>query len=328
MFGACDHDATLVHDGLGGAPAAGFFAAGEIGPVGGRSFLHTFTATVAVFPQPATWPDAPRIAPRRRAPCCSPAPPAASATRSRGRWRRAGRELILTGRRRDVLERLAAELGGARDRAADLADRDDVQRLAAEAAPDVDVLVANAALPASGELTELTQEQIDRMLEVNLRAPIALARALAPGMIARGRGHLVFISSLSGKTASPASSLYSATKFGLRGFALGLREDLREHGVGVSVVVPGLHPRRRACSPTPASAAARRRHPHARADVAAAVIRAIEHNRAELDVAPLGAACRRGDRLGRPRRRRPRGSRLLGSQRIAARMAERQRDKR
>jgi small ligand-binding sensory domain FIST len=50
MFGACDHDATLLEDELGGAPAAGFFAAGEIGPVGGRSFLHGFTATVAVFP--------------------------------------------------------------------------------------------------------------------------------------------------------------------------------------------------------------------------------------------------------------------------------------
>ncbi len=51
MFGACDHDATMVQEVLGGAPAAGFFAAGEIGPVGGRSFLHTFTSTVAVFPR-------------------------------------------------------------------------------------------------------------------------------------------------------------------------------------------------------------------------------------------------------------------------------------
>jgi small ligand-binding sensory domain FIST len=50
MFGTPDHDASLVHDELGGAPAAGFFAAGEIGPVGGRSFLHGFTATLAVFP--------------------------------------------------------------------------------------------------------------------------------------------------------------------------------------------------------------------------------------------------------------------------------------
>jgi small ligand-binding sensory domain FIST len=50
MFGECDHDAAAIADELGGAPAAGFFAAGEIGPVGGRSFLHGFTATLAVFP--------------------------------------------------------------------------------------------------------------------------------------------------------------------------------------------------------------------------------------------------------------------------------------
>jgi small ligand-binding sensory domain FIST len=50
MFGACDHDAAAVRDELRGAPAAGFFAAGEIGPVGPRSFLHGFTATIAVFP--------------------------------------------------------------------------------------------------------------------------------------------------------------------------------------------------------------------------------------------------------------------------------------
>ena len=50
MFGARDHDANVVQDELSGVPAAGFFAAGEIGPVGGRSFLHGFTATLAVFP--------------------------------------------------------------------------------------------------------------------------------------------------------------------------------------------------------------------------------------------------------------------------------------
>jgi small ligand-binding sensory domain FIST len=50
MFGVADHDALTVQRELGGAPAAGFFAAGELGPVGGRSFLHGFTATVAVFP--------------------------------------------------------------------------------------------------------------------------------------------------------------------------------------------------------------------------------------------------------------------------------------
>ena len=51
MFGPCDHDASTIAEELGGAPTAGFFAAGEIGPVGGRSFLHGFTATVGVFPR-------------------------------------------------------------------------------------------------------------------------------------------------------------------------------------------------------------------------------------------------------------------------------------
>jgi small ligand-binding sensory domain FIST len=51
MFGVRHHDASAVEQELGGVPSAGFFAAGEIGPVGGRSFLHTFTATIAVFPE-------------------------------------------------------------------------------------------------------------------------------------------------------------------------------------------------------------------------------------------------------------------------------------
>ena len=58
-------------------------------------------------------------------------------------------------------------------------------------------------------------------------------------MLERGSGHMVFISSLSGKSATPLSSIYNATKFGLRGFALGLRADLDPLGIGVSLVSPG-----------------------------------------------------------------------------------------
>ena len=194
-------------------------------------------------------------------------------------------ELILTGRRADVLEPLANEVGG-RAIACDLARRDEVARLSAEVG-DIDVFVANAAVPASGVFTELTQEQIDRMLEVNLNAPITLAHALVPRMVARRRGHLVFVSSLAGKTASAASSIYSATKFGIRGFALGLREDLRDHGVGVSVVLPGFI--RDAGMFADADVTLPRgvgtRSPD---EVAAGVLRAIERNRAEVHIAPLG----------------------------------------
>jgi short-subunit dehydrogenase len=197
---------------------------------------------------------------------------------------RRGASLILSARRVEVLEPLAAEIGG-RVLPCDLSQRADVERLATEAA-QVDILIANAANPASGVLTELSQEQIDRMLEVNLRAPIALARALAPEMVSRGRGHMVFISSLAGKAASPASSIYSATKFGLRGFAHGLRADLAPHGVGVSTVLPGFI--RDAGMFADAGITLPRgvgtRTPD---EVAEAVIRAIEDDRAEVEVAPL-----------------------------------------
>jgi short-subunit dehydrogenase len=202
-----------------------------------------------------------------------------------------GATLLLTGRRADVLAQLAEETGG-RALAGDLASRPELERLIADAG-EVDVLVANAALPASGSLLDYDQDGIDRALDVNLRAPIALARALAPGMVDRGRGHLVFISSLQGKAATPNSSLYVATKFGLRGFALALREDLRSAGVGVSVVMPGFirEAGMFADSGVRLPFGVGTRSPE---QVAAAVVRAIERDRAEVDVAPpalrLGAA--------------------------------------
>jgi short-subunit dehydrogenase len=197
----------------------------------------------------------------------------------------AGASLVLTGRRADVLEPLAAELGGARTLAADLGDRHDLTRLA-EACANVDVLVANAALPASGRLLGFAEDEISRALDVNLRAPMLLARRLAEPMAARRSGHILLMSSLAGKTATPGSSVYSATKFGLRGFGQGLRGDLRAAGVGVSVVFPGfvsdagmLHDSgtvlpRGVGMVTPAA-------------VADAVVHAIERNRGEVDVAPV-----------------------------------------
>lgn len=196
-----------------------------------------------------------------------------------------GAELVLSGRRLEVLTGLADELE-ARAIAADLSRRDEVERLAAEAG-DVDVLIANAAVVGSGHLLELSQPQIDTMLEVDLRAPIALARALAPAMASRGRGQIVLISSLSGKVASPASSIYSATKFGLRGFAHGARADLRRSGVGVSVIIPGF------ISDAGMFADAGVKLPpgvgtSSPEQVASAVISAIERNRGEVTVAPFG----------------------------------------
>jgi short-subunit dehydrogenase len=192
-----------------------------------------------------------------------------------------GARLLLTGRRREELAQLADELD-ARAVVADLADRRDVLRLADEAGP-VEILIANAALPAAAPLTHLTAEEIDRVIDVNLRAPALLARALAPAMIDAGRGHIVLISSIGGRAAARGNPLYHATKFALRGLAGGLRIDLRDSGVGVSCVLPGfirdagLYAESGARLPPGVGT----RSPD---DVARAVIGAIERDRAEVNV--------------------------------------------
>jgi uncharacterized protein len=195
-----------------------------------------------------------------------------------------GAKLVLTGRNDAVLMPLAASLG-AEALVVDLAERAQVERMLGECG-EVDVLVANAALPGSGRLETYTPSQVDRALDVNLRVPILMAHALAPGMVERGRGQLVFIGSLSGKSANGGGSLYSATKFGVRGFALALRHDLAGHGVGVTAVNPGFirdagmfHESGAKLPPGVGTKAP--------ADVARAVVRAIEEDPAEIDVAPI-----------------------------------------
>lgn len=198
-----------------------------------------------------------------------------------------GATVIVTARRQDALERLRDSLGERVEVvSADLGDREVVTGLP-ERVGRVDLLVANAALPASGAYDDFSHEQIDRALDVNLRAPIHLARDMAGPMVARGHGHLVFISSLSGKTASRGSSLYSATKFGIRGFALGLREDLEGTGVGVTTVFPGFirdagmfHD-----SETTLPKGVGTRTPD---QVAQSVVLGVQRGLLEVDVAPLG----------------------------------------
>jgi short-subunit dehydrogenase len=190
--------------------------------------------------------------------------------------------LIVTGRRTDALDSLAAGLKRAQVLTCDLADRDQVERLAAEI-EGVDILVANAALPASGTLDDFTTKELDRALDVNLRAPMLLAHHLAPRMVARGRGHLVFVSSMGGKVPAPRLSVYAATKYGLRGFAACLRQELAGTGVGVSAVFPGSVEDVGMFAESGASGKGGTVSSRAVAD---GVIRAISQNRAEVDVAP------------------------------------------
>jgi NADP-dependent 3-hydroxy acid dehydrogenase YdfG len=158
-----------------------------------------------------------------------------------------GAHVILSGRKQEALEALAAQLGSAEPVAADLAKREDVDALPSRAG-QVDILVHNAALPGSGRLESFTPEEIDRALDVNLRAGIMLTHALLPAMLERRRGHLVFVSSIGGKVPTARASIYAATKYGLRGFAGALRDDLHGSGIGVSAVFPGVIEQHHLCA--------------------------------------------------------------------------------
>lgn len=190
-----------------------------------------------------------------------------------------GAAVIATGRNVDALARATT----AETIVADLAEPDDVTRLAGIAAT-VDVLVCNAAVPATGPIDDFSVEEIDRALAVNLRAPILLARSAGAAMSSRRCGQIVFISSIVAKTPGPGVGLYAATKGALRSLGLCLREDLHAAGVGVSVVVPGpiseVGMWADAALRTPKGL--RTRSPRAVAD---AVVAAIEHDRAEIEVA-------------------------------------------
>jgi short-subunit dehydrogenase len=198
-----------------------------------------------------------------------------------------GARLILSSRKADELAKLADSLPGTGHRfvVADLAEDGAAERLVDESAR-VDVLVANAGMSGGGRLERFSRDELARTLRVNLEVPIQMAHGVLPGMLERGEGHLVLIASLQGKVALARSSVYSATKFGLRGFSLSLRDDLHGTGVGSSVVLPGFirDAGMFADSGQRAPAGLGTSSPQ---EVGAGVVRAIERDRAEVVVAPL-----------------------------------------
>jgi len=199
------------------------------------------------------------------------------------RLRRDGAKFVLSARNEAALRDLASELGDSRVVVADLSKRGEAERLAAEAG-EVDILVSNAGVPASGRLETFGLDEIDRALDVNVRAGIVLARLLAPAMVRQKSGHMVFMSSVAGKVPTPGLTIYNATKFAVRGFGLSLREELWGTGVGVSVICP-VYVREAGMW----AATSLKPHPIVGevtpAQVAEAVASAIKRNRGEVDVA-------------------------------------------
>jgi len=148
-----------------------------------------------------------------------------------------GTRLVLVGTDAGRLAGVAERTGG-RWLAADLTDPDGLDR-ACRAAAEADLVVACAGRGWAGELAAMPDEKIGELTALNLVAPIRLARASIGGMRARGRGHLVFVSSIA-TVGVRDEAVYSATKAGLRAFAASLRYELAGSPIGITTVFPAV----------------------------------------------------------------------------------------
>jgi short-subunit dehydrogenase len=141
------------------------------------------------------------------------------------------------------LERVLASCDGrGAVAAADVADPDALaeafSQLERELGPP-DVLVANAGIGHYGAFADITAEEIERIVRVNVLGTAHAIRLVVPGMIQRRRGHIVTLGSIAGRIGSPFEAIYSATKFADVGLTEALVVELEPYGVGVSMVQPG-----------------------------------------------------------------------------------------
>ena len=204
-----------------------------------------------------------------------------------------GASLALAARDEEGLKRTAADLDrfGVRTITVptDVTKTQDLERLVTRTTEELgppDLLLNNAGIETIAPFEGFEIERIETIVATNLTAAMKLTRLVLPGMIERRRGHVLNVSSASGKAGVPYYTVYGATKHALVGFSWSLRTEVAEHGVGVSVVCPGFvsdtgmyadrsndaKPPRSMATVTPQ-------------DVAAAAVEAIEKNRAEIVVA-------------------------------------------
>jgi short-subunit dehydrogenase len=166
--------------------------------------------------------------------------------------RRFGREgvcLTLAARRADRLQGIAGEIGKLGSEAlvvqTDVTDRADIHRMVQSTLDRwgrVDVLLNNAGISFDEPLVDLEPDKIRTEVQVNLIGVIECAQAVLPAMLGQKSGHIINVASLEGLIATPGSTVYCATKFGVFGFSDSLRRQLRGTGVHVSALCPGYTP--------------------------------------------------------------------------------------
>jgi short-subunit dehydrogenase len=160
---------------------------------------------------------------------------------------REGMNVVVSGRREDALAAVAGELSGlgvkAQAMPADLSDLSQIDPLIEQseaALGPIDLLVNNAGVENTAAFTSYTREELTSMVDLNLTAPLLLTHRVIPGMLSRGGGHVVFISSAAGKLGPAYGEPYAATKAGLVGLTQSLRAEYLNAPVGFSVVCPGF----------------------------------------------------------------------------------------
>ena len=157
-----------------------------------------------------------------------------------------GASVAICGRDLKALQSVEAELTGRTARVfsqvADVTRSADVASLVVKteaALGPLSILVNNAGVGGFGPAHEKSEEDWDRVLNTNLKSVFLVSRAVAPSMIRAGRGDIINISSLAGRNAFAGGGLYCASKWGVQGLSACMAEDLREHGIRVSVICPG-----------------------------------------------------------------------------------------
>jgi len=157
-------------------------------------------------------------------------------------------KLFLTARNNDALEEQRVQLQSRYPGLevliypADLADAGAVNnfgRFINDHCPSVDILINNAGIFIPGNLLEEEEDTYDLIMLTNVRSVYQLCRAVIPGMIRAGRGHVFNLCSVAGLKAYPNGGSYSVSKFALYGLTQNLRYELKEHGIKVTAVIPG-----------------------------------------------------------------------------------------
>lgn len=161
---------------------------------------------------------------------------------------RDGAKVYASARRAERLEQLAAEMAAEGHSVvygtSDASSHASMEALAADAVAKlggVDVVVyATGTNTPNRSMARLTREIWNELIEVNLNGAYSLTAALLPAMRSAGKGHFIYVSSISGKYGDVSGAAYQASKRGLFGLALGIRQEERQHGIRTCVICPGL----------------------------------------------------------------------------------------